>query len=155
ALSGCVMLYDPRHAEHRRFEDSLRAATAITPALMAKVIQACGRVHALGAVAKGKINRLIEAGAWTDAALVLLELELPHWKLRRLACEDGEWFCALTKQPGLPLELDELVETRHTVLPLAILTALVEARQAAAARSTIVPRVRSSQDYAICCDNFS
>jgi len=149
------MLYDPTYAEHRGLEDSLNAATAVTPELMAKVIQACARVHALSATAKSKINRLIEAGAWTDAALALLELELPHWRVRRLACDDGEWSCALTKQPGMPLELDELIETSHTVLPLAILTALIEARQAAAARSTIVPRVRSSQDYAICCDNFS
>jgi len=38
-----------------------------------------------------RIDQLIEARAWNDAALALVELELPAWKLRRLVYEDGEW----------------------------------------------------------------
>ena len=34
--------------------------------------------------AKLRINRLIAARAWTDAALALVELELPQWSLRRI-----------------------------------------------------------------------
>lgn len=150
------MLYDPKHAGHHRLEDRLRSATAITPALMAEVVQACARVPALSSAAKSKISRLIKSEAWTDAALALLEFESPQWQLRRLACADGEWWCTLSRQPWLALELDEAVEARHDVLPLAILIAVVEARQTASVESsTTVPRVHSAQEYPVCCDNFS
>src|SRR5262245_40696798 len=101
------MLYDPRRAKHEdQLGDTLRADSAMTPALMSKVIrEACVRLHACAATAKARLDRLIEAGAWTDAAFALLALELPQWTVRRLACEDGEWFCALSRQRGLPLEL--------------------------------------------------
>jgi hypothetical protein len=52
------------------------------------------------------INRLIESGALTDAALALVEIELPTWKLRHLVLEDGEWLCSLSR-PNLPAEFDE------------------------------------------------
>ena len=101
---------------------------------------------------------MIEAGAWDDAALALIELELPAWKLRRLVYEDGEWFCALSRQPNLPVALDDTVHASHEVLSLAILSAFVEARRRASAmRETslqTVPPVRQSSGYAICCDNL-
>jgi hypothetical protein len=43
------------------------------------------------------LDRLIEAGAWTDAAITLIGFELPSWSVRRLACEDGEWLCSLSR----------------------------------------------------------
>jgi hypothetical protein len=102
---------------------------------------------------------LIEAGAWTDATIALIELELPAWKLRRLVYEDGEWLCSLSRQPNLPVALDDTADASHEVLPLAILSAFVEARRRAnAMRETslrIVPQVRRTSGYAICCDNFS
>src|SRR5262249_969703 len=64
-----------------------------------------------------------------DAALALLELELPQWKLRRLIYEDGEWHCSLSKHIELPVELDDAAEANHDSLPLSILSALVEARR--------------------------
>jgi hypothetical protein len=139
-----------------RLEDKLRCAQAVSPALMSEVIaETCTRFAAHGSAAKARIKRLIEADAWTDVALALLELELPQWKLRRAVYENDEWFCSLSKQPWLPLGLDELVEARHEVLPLAILGALIQARRAAtlgAAKPTIVPQVSGN---AMCCDNFS
>jgi hypothetical protein len=48
--------------------------------------------------------RLIDAEAWVDAALALMELALLH--IRRIADEDGEWHCALSREPEL---LDWLV----------------------------------------------
>jgi hypothetical protein len=45
-----------------------------------------------------RIDQLIKAGAWSDAALTLIELELPAWKVRRLVYEDGEWFCSLSTE---------------------------------------------------------
>jgi hypothetical protein len=142
-----------------QLEDKLRCAHAVTPALMSDVIaEACTRFAAQGPAAKARVNRLIEADAWTDAVLALLELESPQWKLRRAVYEDDEWLCSLSKQPWLPLGLDEFVEARHEALPLAILGALIQARRAAtvgAAKPTIVPRVRPVSGNALCCDNFS
>jgi hypothetical protein len=154
------MLFDPEHAEHlARLEERLPRARAITPELMSDVIaQASPRFAAHSPVAKAHVNRLIETGAWTDATLALVELELPHWKLRRLIYEDGEWLCSLTKQPRLPLGLDDLVESSHEILPLAILIALLETRRAAAPSATgvsAVPQVRPAPGYAVCCDNFA
>jgi hypothetical protein len=120
--------------------------------------QACVRFAAHSSAAQARVNRLIESGAWTDAALALLELELPQWKVRRLIQDDGEWLCTLSKQPQLPLGLDEATEATHEVLPLAILIALLQARcanAADAAGSTAVPLVRPAGGYAVCCDNFA
>jgi hypothetical protein len=52
-----------------------------------------------------------------------------------------------------------MAEASHESLPLAILTALVEAQchslTAGEARPKSVPQVRPTQAYAICCDNFA
>ena len=82
------------------------------------------------------IERLIQSHAWTDAALALIDLELPQWQVRRLAYDDGEWYCALSRQRELPDWLDQSIETRHADLALAILSAFVEARRV----STSAPR---------------
>ncbi len=46
--------------------------------------------------AKGRVCDLVESGAFTDAALALLELGIPHWELRRLIYDSGEWHCSLS-----------------------------------------------------------
>jgi hypothetical protein len=154
------MLFDPKREERLgRLEEQLRCAQALTPQLMSDVIaQACTRFPAHSRAAKAKVSRLIESGAWTDATLALVELELPQWKLRRIICEDGEWFCSLSRQPRLPPGLDEIAEAGHESLPLAILIALLYARPSAAMGATgmaTVPRVRSVPGYAMCCENFA
>jgi hypothetical protein len=75
-------------------------------------VDACTRLPAGKAA---RIDQLIDAGAWNDAALALIELELPAWKLRRLVYEDGEWLCSLSRQPNLPLALDDTADARHEV----------------------------------------
>jgi len=154
------MLFDPKCEEPLgRLEAQLRCAQAITPELISDVImEACTRVSAHSGTVKAKINRLIECGAWTDAILALVELELPQWKLRRIIYEDGEWLCSLSRQPQLPLGLDEVAEASHEILPLAVLIALLHARRAAtasAASSTTVPQIRPVRGHAACCDNFA
>jgi hypothetical protein len=154
------MLFDPRHEQHLgKLEAQLRRAQAPTAELISDVIaEACVCFAARGGAAKLRIHRLIESGAWTDAALALLELELPQWKLRRIVYEDGEWHCALSRHPQLPLELDEVAEASHEILPLALLVALLQASRdvaASAARVTAVPQVYPTPGYAICCDNFA
>jgi len=152
------MLFTPKR-NLDRLEANLRAAHAITAKLMSNVMtQACVRFAAHSRAAQARVNRLVDAGAWTDAILALLALELPHWRVRRLVQEDGEWLCTLSKQPQLPLGLDEVSEATHEALPMAILIALVQARCAAspeAASSTAVPAVRPSGGYAVSCDNFT
>src|ERR1700730_5242327 len=152
------MLFNPRHDDRfGRLTEQLRSARAATSHLISNVIvDACTRLPAVNAT---RVDQLVEVGAWSDAALALIELELPAWRLRRLIYEDGVWLCSLSRQPNLPVELDDTADANHEVLPLAILTAFVEARRRASAmRETslqTVPRLRPTSGYAICCDNFT
>jgi hypothetical protein len=140
------------------------AADAVAPALMADIIAQAGvRISALGASNRaGRLQRLVQAEAWTEAALALVQLELPHWKLTRLVFDDGEWCCTLGKHWQLPEWLDDSVDAWHANLPLAILGAFIEARQVRLETTTdrprTVPAVRSRQDSILdapCCDNFA
>ena len=71
---------------------SLRGAPALTPKLLSDLIaQACARFASPHELARAGIERLTRSGAWTDAALALVELELPRWRLRRLVHDGGEW----------------------------------------------------------------
>jgi hypothetical protein len=141
--------------------EQLRLAPALTTGLIIKVIaDACIRLPALYMAGTAvRMDQLIKAGAWSDAALALIEFELPAWKFRRLVCQDGEWLCSLSKQPNTPLEIDETADAVHEVLPLAILSAFVEARlRTGASRRTSLPTVRSVRPAACdatCCDNFA
>ena len=89
--------------------DRLRDSHAMTSELMSDVIRAaCRRFAPTGPTARtARIERLIQSGAWTDAALALVELELPQWQLRRVAYDQGEWYCALSRQRELPDWLDQ------------------------------------------------
>ena len=139
-------------------EERLRSARTLTRDLVSEVIaEACPRLAALGTKAEAAVWGMIEAGALTDAMLALIEIALPQWKPRRLVCEDGEWYCSLSKQPWLPVGFDETAEASHGILPIAILMALIEARRRApmrAAATGSVSRVRSAEIYAVCCDNY-
>jgi hypothetical protein len=152
------MLFAPKH-DLDRLETRLRGAQAITLELMLDVMtQTCTRFAAQSRAAQARVDQLIEARAWTDAALALLELELPQWTVRRLVQENSKWLCTLSKQPQLPLGLDEVSEATHEVLPLAILIALLQVRCAVpvdATSSTAVPVVRASVGCAVNCDNFA
>ena len=123
--------------------ERLHDAFAVTPLLIADVIdEACRRFPSLGQADKTeRIGQLIRMGAWTDAALALIELELPQWQVRRLAYDGGEWYCALSRERELPDWLDASVEGHHADLALAILSAFVEVQRLnATAPQTSVPR---------------
>ncbi len=139
--------------------ERLRDACAVTPALIADVIgEACRRFPPHGQADK-RARQLIRLGAWTDAALALIELELPEWQVRRLAYDDGEWYCALSRERELPDWLDRSVEGRHAHLALAILSALVEVQRVSAdAPQTSVPRppqAATALSEPLLSDNFS
>src|SRR6266576_2334420 len=114
-----------------KYQRDLRSAAAFTPDLIHHVItDTCTRLPVLKNARKAtNIDRLIEVEAWCDAALALIEIELPAWSVRRLVHENGEWFCSLTRQPNLPLELDDTADANHQALPLAIVGAYLEARR--------------------------
>jgi len=138
----------------------LGRAPTMTADRMAEVIaRACTRFPAPQTNTKTRIAHLIRSGAFTDAALALLELELPQWKLRRLLFADGEWHCSLSRQPSLPVEFDEMAEAAHEILPLAILSAFLEARRCTVRMNGGVARsalpVRPAQGCVVCCDNFA
>jgi hypothetical protein len=138
--------------------ESIAAATAVTPRLVADLIAESGiRLPAPDSADAARLRRLIDAEAWTDVALALVEIGLPDWKLVRLVVDGGEWFCALSRHWQLPDSLDDAVEGRHEILPLAILAAFAEARRSPA-RLRSVPASRLAQINSfepVCCDNFS
>ena len=113
-----------------------------------------------------RLGKLTEASAWLEAALVILKMELPRWKLRRLVYDDGQWHCALSLRRDFPDWLDDTIETSHPELPLSVLKAIVEAAQLDTAASDKPPsngielRTRIIQPEpacldSICCDNFA
>lgn len=117
---------------------------------------ACRRFPSLGQ--SERMMRLIDAEAWADAALALMALELPLWQVRRVAYDDGEWYCALSRERELPDWLDAAIEARHADLSLALLSAFVEAQVSAAdVPQPSVPLVRPAPDLRyqpLVCDNF-
>jgi hypothetical protein len=151
-----------RASEHAgELGDRLRDAHAVTPELLSRIIrETCRRFPSVGQSDNSAgIARLIGSDAWTDAALALIDLELPQWQVRRLAYDEGEWHCALSRQRELPDWLDQSIEARHADLALAILSAFVDARRVTA------PSTRTSVPSTPCdskalyeplgCDNFA
>ena len=125
--------------------DRLHNAYAITSEFLSDIIsQTCRRFPSASRSGKTvRIERLIQSGAWTDAALALIDLELPQWQLRRIAYDEGQWHCALSRERELPDWLDQSAESRQADLALAILSAFVEARRISAPLSRpSVPAVR-------------
>ena len=140
---------------------ALRLATRLTPALFSKVVtDVCTRlaVPARASPAE-RLAQLVLAEAWTDAALFLIELELPLWRIRRLIYDGGEWMCSLSRHPGVPIEADDATDGRHGMMPIAILLSFVEAKRLATAaaelaRTVVVPHIKPAIVYPFCCDNF-
>jgi hypothetical protein len=149
------------HHDLGDLSERLRKASEIDANLMTEVIgTACRRHPSLGQSEKtARVDRLIRSGAWTDAALALIDLELPFWQIRRLAYDDGEWYCALSRERELPDWLDQSIEAGHADLSLAILGAFVEAQRISERESrTSVPAVKAtvSEFYEpLSIDNFS
>jgi hypothetical protein len=149
------------HRDPQELGERLRGAHVVTAGLMSEIIgTACRRFPSMGQGGKtARIERLISSEAWTDAALALIDLELPLWQVRRIAYDEGEWYCALSRERELPDWLDRSIEARHPDLALAILGAFVEAGciSAPASRPSVptVSRVVNPLYEPVCCDNFS
>jgi hypothetical protein len=154
-----MFIHSKREQRLGELEVRVRRIQAITPRLLFYVIAGvCVRSAVRSGPAKTRIDRLIEAGAFTEATLALIELELPQWQLRRLVYEDGEWLCCLSRQPALPAGLDECAEASHEVLPVAVLSAFLQALCVASnapCAVTTVPQVREAACTTMCCENFA
>ncbi len=149
-----------QHFDSLALGERLRHAHGVTQTLIRGVVAtACRRFPSLRERERtARVMRLIEAEAWTDAALALLELELPQWQVRRIAYDEGEWHCALSRQREMPDWLDDAVEARHADLAVALLSAFIEvqALQGPVTRPS-VPAVRQAWDplwEAMACDNL-
>jgi hypothetical protein len=141
--------------------DRIGGAEAVTADLMAEIIGLrCRQLPPIRRTEKtARIERLIGSGAWTDAALALIDLELPQWQVRRIAYDAGEWHCALSRQRELPEWLDQSIESHHADVVLAILSAFLDVQHFSARtnRTSVptVPRNASPLYPPVCCDNFS
>jgi hypothetical protein len=141
--------------------DRLRDTYAVTAEFLSDIIrQTCRRFPSESQGGKtARVERLIHSGAWTDAALALIDLELPQWQIRRITYDEGEWYCALSRQRELPDWLDQSAEAHHTDLALAILSAFIEAQRISAPLSQpSVPAVRIDTNplyEPVCSDNFA
>ena len=137
--------------------DRLRNACGVTADFLSDVVnETCRRFPSERSAKAAGIERLIQSQAWTDAALALIDLELPQWQIRRLAYDGGEWHCTLSRHRELPDWLDQPIETRHADMALAILSAFVEARCASTPTylTSAPPRVDALYQP-ICSDNFA
>jgi hypothetical protein len=154
-MTAALPHYDPS-----ALADRLRNAQGMTRPLMLEIIdKACRRFPSLGQSERtARVMRLIDVEAWADAALALLELEQPLWRVRRIAYDEGEWHCALSRERELPDWLDAAIEGRHGDLAIALLSALVEVQAVAVEASRpSVPSVRPAADplhEPACCENF-
>lgn len=149
------------HPTHADLGGRLREAHAVTAELLSDLIgETCRRFPSAGQTEKtARIERLIGSEAWIDVALALIDLEMPQWQVRRIAYDEGEWHCALSRQRELPEWLDQSIEARHVDLPPVILGGFVEAKAASAPASrTSVPTVPRNADAfyePAGCENFA
>jgi len=149
------------HRDPQELGERLRGAHVVTAGLMSEIVDtACRRFPSMGQSDKtARIERLISSEAWTDAALALIDLELPLWQVRRIAYDEGEWYCALSRERELPDWLDRSIEARHEDLALSILSAFVEVQRSTLPSSKpsvpTVPRAAKALYPPICADNFA
>jgi hypothetical protein len=155
-----ALLADEQRESWDHVAHSLRWATKLTPSLFSKVItDVCTRFPAPAQARQTeRLAHLVLAEAWTDAALFLIEGELPMRRLRRLIYDGGEWMCSLSRHPGVPIEIDDAADGRHGTRPIAILLSFVEAKRLMTtterARVVSMLRIKPAIVHRICCDNF-
>ncbi|WP_298876966.1 hypothetical protein [uncultured Bradyrhizobium sp.] len=150
-----------RYFDVPSLSDRLRNAQGMTGPLMHEIIdKTCRRIPSLRQTDRtARLIKLIDAEAWTDAALALMELELPLWHVRRIAYDEGEWHCALSRERELPEWLDAAVEGCHGDLAIALMSAFVDVQALAVEASRpSVPSVRPAPDALyepVACVNIS
>ena len=153
-----MFLHSIRSEQLATLAGRVNVADEATPEMLSEIVaETARRLSAPGKAAQ--FHQLIEAGALTEAALALINLELPLWQIRRITYDKGEWHCAMSRQRELPEWLDEAIETARASLTLAIVSVYIETlRQIEASREPSrpsVPQTRRDQFEPVCCDNFA
>ena len=157
------MCHDQSHRSEQlaTLAAQVRVADEATPEMFSEIVgHTCQRSSAPSEAANAeRLHQLIEAGALTQGALALIELELPQWKLRRVTYDEGEWHCAMSRQRELPEWLDQAIEASHASLTLAVVAVYIETlRQIEASREPSrpsVPQIPADQFEPLCCENFA
>jgi hypothetical protein len=153
-----MFLHSPCSEQLATLARKVSLADEATPELLSEIVaKTARRLSALGDAAQ--LDQLIDAGALTEAAFALVNLELPLWQIRRITYDEGEWHCAMSRQRELPEWLDQAIETSHASLTLAIVSVYIETlRQIEASREPSrpsVPQTWGDQFEPVCCDNFA
>ena len=153
-----MFLHSIRSQQLATLAGRISAADEATPELHSGIVaETVRRLSAPGEAAQ--LRQLIEAGALTEAAFAVINLELPLWQIRRITYDEGEWHCAMSRQRELPEWLDEAIEATHASLTLAIVSVYIETlRQIEVSREPSRPsvsRTRDDQFKPVCCDNFA
>jgi hypothetical protein len=136
-----------------RLRNEISQAPAATSALVSAALDLMGARCAAphGEARTQQVRALIDAHAWTDAALAIADLDRSR-TIRHLVHEDGEWHCGIGSQWAVPDWLDDTAAFSHPVLALAILGALIDTLSWAPARDipqSSAPRWPSRETDAI------
>src|SRR5882762_2433814 len=87
---NAMFLHSIRPQQLATFAARVRAADEATPELLSEIV--AGTVRRLSAPGEAvQLHQLIEAGALTEAAFAVIQLELPLWQIRRITYDEGEW----------------------------------------------------------------
>jgi len=153
------MLFHPNRIERlANVADRLNKTTAPSAVLLYAVLSTTDRTQvASQGVAAAHIAQLIECGAWTEAAMELLNLCCPRWQLSRLIYDNGEWHCCLSPERELPDWLGQTIETRHEYLAMALLKAVLESSQYEVSTDetpTPIGPPRAISDNLVLCEDF-
>jgi hypothetical protein len=150
----------------RRSATELRDALGGAPAASAELISAALDVMAARCALPDRVSRtqrigaLIDAQAWTDAALAIVDLDRSR-AVRQITHEEGEWSCRIGSRWAVPDWLDGSALFLHPAPSLAILGALLESlaqREDQATAATSVPSSGSRRGHsipAVACDNYA
>ena len=102
-------------------------ATCPTHPLLVEIVSAVCPRHLEGRGSKSvALRHWLETDAYHDVIFGLVEWELPGWTVRRLALDDGLWWCALTPRLSAFWGHDEVDES-HPDMTLALAKAFLVA----------------------------
>ncbi|MET4442644.1 hypothetical protein ABIB75_000905 [Bradyrhizobium sp. GM2.2] len=148
-----------RHYDPPSLGNRLRNAQVMTQPLMLEIIdKACRHFPSARIDRAHRARHAPDRSRGLGRCRALMELELPLWQVRRIAYDEGEWHCALSRERELPDWLDAAVEARYSDLALALLSAFIEVQALALEVSRpSVPTVRPAPDplyEPVGCENF-
>jgi hypothetical protein len=139
-------------------DSEAQATHELDPEFFYKIVnRACTRLPLLNKLGRAaRLERFSKSGAWIDAVLALIELELPAWKICRLLYEDSQWTCSISRYPNLAF-FGDVAEGAHESLPLAMVRAFLDARLSSLSLpepTRNVPETREVWGPVLWCDNF-